>query len=195
MALVAKSADKKQQIVWAEVYAPNRPDSDVEFMDAETIKNMAYDFMQTMKLDQIDSQHDNQLVTGAHVVESFIARKGDPDFIEGSWVVGVHIPDPADWEKVEKGEWNGFSMEALVHKEVVEVEIEIPPVINGKTLPADDGHTHTFYVAYNDDGQFMGGKTDTVNNHFHVIKRGTITEESDGHAHRFSHVEDILIKE
>lgn len=195
MSLVAKSADEKLRIVWAEVYAPNRPDSDNEFMDAEGIRKMAYEFMRAQKLDQIDHSHSNELVEGAHVVESFIARKGDPDFIEGSWVVGVHIPGDEDWEKVEKGEWNGFSMEAMVSKETMEIEIELPPVISGKTMKADDDHQHTFYVSYSDEGSFMGGRTDNVNGHYHVIKRGTITETVEGHNHRFSHVEDLLIKE
>lgn len=42
---VIKSEDAKKRIVWAEVYAPNRPDSDGEFMDAEGICKMAYEFM------------------------------------------------------------------------------------------------------------------------------------------------------
>lgn len=195
MSLVIKSADKKQRIVWAEVYAPNRPDSDGEFMDAEGIRKMAYDFMRSGNLSQIDSMHTNKLVEGACVVESFIARKGDSTFIEDAWVAGIHIPGDDDWAKVEKGDWNGFSIEALVNKEQVEVELELPPVVEGRTLKSEDGHDHKFYVAYDDNGKFLGGKTDSVNGHFHVIKRGTITEDTNGHKHRFSHVEDLWIKE
>lgn len=192
---VFKAADEEQRIVWAEVYAPNRPDSDTEYMDAEGIRKMAYDFMSRMGLDQIDSGHDNQLVAGCCVVESFIARKGDPDFIEGAWVVGVHIPDDDTWAKVKKGELNGFSMEAMVNKEVVEVTLEVPPVIQGRTMKAEDGHVHTFHVAYDENGRFLGGKTDTVDGHYHTIKRGTVTEETGGHRHKFSHVDDVIIKE
>lgn len=194
MAQVAK-ADEQLRIVWAEVYAPNRPDSDGEFMDARGIREMAYKFMREQRLGQVDHMHTNEIVEEAHVVESFIARKGDPNFIEGAWVVGVHIPKDEDWAKVEKGEWNGFSMEAEVHKETVEVELELPPIITGKTMKSDDGHTHVFYVAYDDDGKFLGGRTDSVDGHSHVIKRGTLTEMAEGHNHRFSHVEDLMIKE
>ena len=49
--------------------------------------------------------------------------------------------------------------------------------------------------AYDEDGKFLGGKTDVVEGHFHIIKRGTVTEDSLGHKHRFSHVEDLMIKE
>jgi len=192
--VVFKKDQPKQRIVWAEVYAPNRPDSDGEFMDAETIRKMAYKFMSAMSLDKIDHQHSNELVDGARIVESFIARKGDEDFIEDAWVVGVHIPKDEDWAKVESGEWNGFSIEALVNKSVVDVSLEIPPTLTGKTIKTE-GHDHTFTVSYSDSGKFLGGKTDTVNGHFHVIKRGTVTEESDDHMHRFSHVENLKLTE
>lgn len=182
---------EEQRIVWAEVYAPNVPDSDGEFMDAETIRKMAYKFMQEMKLDQIDTQHENVLVNGAGVVESFIARKGDPDFIAGSWVVGVHVPDQATWDKIKKGEINGFSIEAMVTKEQVELELDIPPVIRGMTMKADDQHEHEFFVSYDAEGGFLGGYTNEVNGHRHEIKKGTLTESSMGHAHRFSHIENL----
>lgn len=195
MELVAKSASAKQRIVWGEVYAPLRPDSDGEYMDAETIQKMAYKFMRDGRLGQIDHMHTNELLESACVVESFIARKGDPDFIEGAWVVGVHIPKDEDWDRVEKGEWNGFSIEAMVNKELKEIEVEIPPIIKGLTLKADDNHQHEFYVAYDSEGNFLGGRTNEVDGHSHIIKRGTITEDADGHSHRFSHVEDLVIRE
>lgn len=188
-----KKADSKQRIVFGEVYAPNRLDVDKEFMDVEGVRKMAYQFMREQKMSLIDHMHTNELVSGAHVVESFIARKGDPDFIEGAWVVGVHIPGDEDWGQVESGAWNGFSIEAFVNKEDIEVEIEIPSIIQGKTLKADDGHEHSFYVSYSEDGDFRGGYTDEVNGHRHIIKRGTITETEVGHNHRFSHVENLQL--
>jgi hypothetical protein len=165
-------------------------------MDAEGIRDMAYKFMRKMKLDQIDAMHTNDIVEKAHVIESFIARKGDDTFIEGAWVVGVHIPKAEDWAKVEAGEWNGFSVEALVQKETRDVEIDIPPVITGRTYKSEDkSHEHTFYVSYSEDGKFLGGVTDRVDGHIHKILRGTHTENADGHMHRFSHVDEILLTE
>ena len=187
--------DAKQRLVFGEVYAPNRPDSDGEFMVAESITKMAYKFMRERKLNKVDSMHSNVLVDGASVVESFIARKGDPDFIEGAWVVGVHIPKDEDWEKVEKGEWNGFSIEAMVTKVPVDVTIELPPIISGKTMKSGEvEHIHSFHVAYDEHGRFLGGKTDTVEGHYHTIKRGTMTDEASSHTHRFSHIEDVMIQ-
>lgn len=195
---VFKSVQEDKRLVFAEVYAPNRPDSDGEFMTADGIEAMAYRFMRSMKLDNVDSYHDNDLVPGCCVVESFIARKGDPDFIEGSWVVGMHVDNDDMWEKITKGEINGFSMEAMVNKETVEVEMEVPPVIQGKTMKSEqatDEHIHTFYVAYNEDGKFLGGRTDEVDGHFHIIKRGSVTEKAADHAHKFSHLDDIKLTE
>lgn len=191
---VFKAVKEDERLVYSEVYAPNRPDSDGEFMDAEGIRQMAFEFMRTMKLDSVDSNHDNELVQGCCVVESFIARKGDPDYIEGAWVVGMHVNNDDMWAAIKKGEINGFSMEAMVKKDVVEVEMDIPPVVQGRTMKSE-GHEHVFYVAYNEDGKFLGGRTDVVDGHAHVIKRGSVTEQAADHSHRFSHLENLVMVE
>ena len=199
--MILKAADSPKRMVWAEVYAPNRPDSDGEYMDAETIEKMAYEFMRKQLTRKVDVQHDNGLYDGISVIESFVARKGDPDFIPGSWVVGMHIDNDEIWEKVEKGEINGFSVEAMVMKDEVEVSMEIPPVITGTTSVHkeqgdDKGHSHTFEALYDPEGNFIGGRTNVVNGHMHVIKRGTVTEAAaDGHSHRFSAVDHVTITE
>jgi hypothetical protein len=190
-----KLASEDQQMVWAEVYAPNIPDADGDIMTETAIEQMAYKFMRERKTDRIDLQHNNKLVN-AYIIESFIARKGDPDFIKGSWVVGMHIPDKGVWSMIKKGEINGYSMEALVTREKATMTVELPPVISGLVAKADDGHDHEFFVSYDDNGQFLGGRTSSAaDGHSHVIKRGTVTESSLGHNHRFSYVEKVLWEE
>lgn len=189
---IKKAEEPHKRLVWAEVYAPDRPDVDGEFMTRETIEEMAYDFVRKGRMDQIDIQHDNKTVPGVQAVESFIARKGDPDFIEGSWVMGVHVNDDKIWQDILDGKINGFSMEALVTKEDVEVEVDIPPVITGSTSE-DEGHSHQFFVSYDDDGNFLGGVTDEVDGHRHVIKGGTVTEIAETHRHKFSSVDNVVI--
>ena len=186
---VFKALQDDERLVYGEVYSPMRPDSDGDIMDAETIKKMAHDFMRKQKLDQIDVQHDNNLNPGASVVESFIARKDDPIFIEGSWVVGVHIPDDETWNKVKKGEINGFSIEAMVTKTPQTLEVEMPPIVNGKTTDSSD-HNHDFFVSFDATGKFMGGRTAIAKGHFHTIRAGTITDDEQGHNHKFSFVEN-----
>jgi Putative phage serine protease XkdF len=183
-----------QRLVWGEVYAPNRPDSHGEFMTEEDIRVLAYRFLALKLTDAVDTNHDNRITKGVNVVESFVAREGDPDFIAGSWVVCVHVADDDLWDQVKKGELNGFSMEALVAKEDVEVEIEIPNVIKGSTSESD-GHTHKFAAEYDDDGKFLGGVTDVVDGHSHQIRTGTVTQVAKGHSHRFSSVDNVVIAE
>ena len=97
------------------------------------------------KMGQIDLMHGNKIVTGASVVESFVADDDDTRFLPGSWVIGVHIPDATIWGSIKKGEINGFSMEALVTRHDMEVEVEIPPVVTGLTSK-HEGHEHKFFV-------------------------------------------------
>ena len=105
-----KKSDAKQQIVFGEVYVPDRKDTDGNFMTAATIEKMAHDFMAHSRNTKISKGHDGNTDKGC-VVESFIAREGDPDFIAGSWVVGVHVPDAKIWKSIEAGELTGFSIE------------------------------------------------------------------------------------
>lgn len=190
MPIVCKSDE--QQIVYGEVYAPNRPDAQGEYMERGEIRKMAHEFIRSGKMSQIDVLHNNKVVKGCSVVESFVADDGDTRFIPGSWVVGVHVPDGELWSSIKKGDINGFSMEALVSRHDREVEVEIPPVVTGLTSKSED-HEHKFYVTYDDKGQFKGGVTDTVNGHHHAIAAGTHTQETAGHTHRFSSVDNVQI--
>jgi len=175
------------------VYAPQKIDSDHEFMTAVEIQKAAHEFVRSGKMAEIDVQHDNKVVKGCCVVESFIARDDDKDFIPGAWVVGVHVPDTTLWAKIKKGELNGFSMEAFVIREDREVEIDVPPIVSGITSKSEE-HTHKFYVSYDQDGKFKGGTTDVVNGHSHPIMAGTHTQEVQGHSHRFSSVDNLQVR-
>lgn len=190
--LVIKS--EEQHLIFGEVYAPNRPDAQGEYMTAAHIQKMAHEFIRSGKMGQIDIMHGNRLVTGASVVESFIADEQDSRFLPGSWVIGVHVPDESLWQRIKKGEINGFSMEALVTRHDIEVDVEIPPVVTGLTSKHED-HQHKFYVTYDEKGQFKGGVTDIVNGHSHSIVAGTHTQDAEGHCHRFSSVDHVRILE
>ena len=185
-----KKSDDELQIVWAEVYVPNVPDSDGDFMNAEEIRKMAYGFLAKGAVHQIDVQHDNNTY-GCSVVESFVAREDDTIFIPDAWVVGVHVPNDVIWKMVKDGELNGFSMEAFAKKSATVLEIDIPPVVKGETDEVE-AHTHSFEVGFTKDGEFLGGVTSLYDGHKHMIAKGTVTEMSAGHNHRFSVVEEML---
>lgn len=186
--------DDELQIVWGEVYVPNYPDTDGDFMTPEGIRDMAYKFMTNGLLHKVDVQHDNKLY-GCHIVESFVARKDDPDFIAGSWVVATHVPSPEIWAKVKSGELNGYSMEAFAVPKKTVLTVEVAPVIKGETSDTNE-HTHKFKVGFDvEDGSFLGGETSPAEDgHWHPILRGTITEPAGDppHVHKFSYVEDVV---
>lgn len=191
-ALVIKTDTPDQRLVFGEVYSPMKPDADHEFMTADEIQKMAHAFVAKGIPGMVDVNHNNEVTPGITIVESFIARKGDPDFIEGSWVVGVHVNDDKIWSDIKKGEINGFSMEALVQREEQHITLNLPPVVSGLTSKSED-HEHTFFVAYNANGEYLGGTTSMVNNHQHAIKGGTVTDTVNGHNHKFSSVDNVSI--
>jgi hypothetical protein len=190
-----KKFDAKKQIVYGEVYVPYVPDSQGDFMTPEEIERVAHNFLKKGLVKSVDTEHD-LTPNGSVVVESFIARNNDPDFSEGSWVLGVHIPDKTHWAKAERGEIGGFSMYGTGRRVQRLVEIEIPDdgVLIGKTAatPGDGAHEHTYALDFDKAGQFKGGHTSEVNGHSHLIRKGTVTEPGpDGHRHRFSFVEAL----
>jgi len=182
--------EKMLQVVYGEVYAPNRLDAHNEFMTEEEIRKAAWAFAKKGINQRVDVQHDNKVVANVEVVESFIAREDDPVFIAGSWVIGVHIDDDETWERVMAGELNGFSMEALVRRHESEVELEFPDTLTGVTTEYKD-HTHTFVINYDRSGNLLGGFTNTVDGHYHEITAGTVTEGAAGHRHGFSAVDGL----
>ena len=192
-----KKVDDALQIVYAEVYAPNLPDSQGDFMVAEEIRKGAHKFLADGLVKNVDRQHNNER-TGSAIVESFIARPGDPDFILDSWVVGVHIPDPALWQAVKDGQINAFSFEGFVHSRAKVLEIEVPDEIRSVTkVSGETPHDHKFVVRFNDNGEFVGGEAlpgEGDANHPHVIRSASVTEEGgvfDQHTHRYSFLDAI----
>ena len=192
-----KKTDSALQIIYAEVYVPNVPDSDGEFMTTETVREMAHHFLRKGDTTAIDIQHENERI-GAAVVESFVAREDDTLFIPESWVVGIHIPSAPVWKMIEDGDINGLSLEALVQSREKEVELEVPESFAGETEPDATDHEHTFDVTLDENGKITEGQTGTAEDgHFHLIKKATVTEEAgdDKHTHRFSFMEGLNIAE
>lgn len=192
--IAIKKQDAEQQIVFGEVFAPNVTDAQGDRMSTAEIAKAAYLFMAKGRLAKIDTNHDLQ-PNGSYIVESFVAREGDPTFIPGAWVIGVKVPDPALWAAIKKGELNGFSLDGAGFREETTVEVEIPEELSGLTDRIGvegGGHAHQFTVRFDPDGTFLGGETDVVQGHRHTITQGTLTDESAGHSHRFSYVEGLL---
>lgn len=179
-----KRYDNEKQVVYGEVYAPYVLDTYGEFMTPEDIELMAHRFMKLDLNEVIDTQHDN-IPNGSYPIESFIAREGDPHYTPGAWVLGVKVPDVVMWHRVKTGELNGFSFQSMVKPKDVDVVYEVVRDHVGKTETRDDGHQHTYFVQVNEMGLVIGGTTDVVNGHSHIIRRASVTEDADMHTHRF----------
>lgn len=121
---VFKKRDDAKRIVYAEVYVPWRGegvppldhparDAHGHWMRPEEVEKMAHGFLENMRVNQVDKQHDQEPDEGV-VVESFIAREGDPDFEPGAWVVAVKIKNDETWEQIQRGEITGYSIHADV---------------------------------------------------------------------------------
>lgn len=175
-----------EQVVFAEVLVPETPNVFGDYWTKEAIKEAAYTFM--AEGFGIDVDHDNIDVTGdVHVVESFIARRGDPDFIEGSWVVGMKILDAEMWEDVLAGRINGYSYEAIVAFLEATLQMDDDGVRSGYTEPdVNDGHTHAFVVLVDENNRPVSGGTDETNGHSHTISTHTVTDAAAGHKHRYN---------
>lgn len=185
--LVLRDDTSWEQVVFAEVLVPGVPNVFADFWTEANIKEAAYLFME--RGFGVDVEHDNVdvLYEKAYVVESFIVREGDPDFIKGSWVVGMKITDPQLWSDILEGKINGFSYQAVVSFISAVVQMEDDGVRTGTTEPdPEDGHTHYFMVMVDLTNRPTAGGTSEDYGHSHTISTHTVTDEADGHVHRFN---------
>lgn len=183
---IKKVHEGDERLVTGQVYAADTLDAHGHFMTAPELKQVAHKFMTDGLLTSIDVQHDNKTVK-ASIVESFIARKGDPDYEEGSWVATVKIDDMAVWQMVKDGEINGYSFEILTYREDMVVQVEFHTWYYGFTDPDPyDNHSHPFMVRLDAKGEIAWGQTGlgSDGSPSHIIASSNITQKSGGHSHR-----------
>lgn len=176
----------EQQIVVGQVYAADTLDAHGHFMSSKELEAVAHGFMSDGLLTSIDVQHDNQPID-AVIVESFIARKNDPDFEAGSWVVSTKINDPDVWNMVKAGEINGYSFEILTYRTDLIVEIEFSTWYYGFTDPDPrDKHDHPFIVRLDENGEIIWGQTGlgSDGSPAHTISKSNVTDKVEDHLHR-----------
>jgi hypothetical protein len=99
------------RIAYAEAYVPWEVDLQGQYATEDEVVHMAHGFM--LRRGKIGEMHGRwKMPDGSapgEVVESFIARDGDPHFVPGAWVVGVKC-HPDVWRKVVSGEYRGVSI-------------------------------------------------------------------------------------
>lgn len=129
---IAKT-DRKKQMVYGVVYAPDEADTQGDYTTAEEIEKASQNFMKSLSLHNIDRNHSGQMEL-AWVAESWIIRKGDPMFPReksGAWAVGIRVDDPDLWADVEAGKIRGLSMGGTADK-IIEKDDEAGNIM--KTL-------------------------------------------------------------
>lgn len=186
---VKRDGQEWEQVAWSELLVPNTPNVYGDVWTEEAIVGARDQYMRSDY--KLDIEHDQVDVRNVdyYVVESFIAREGDPDFIAGAWVIGVKIINEDLWNKVLNGEINGFSYEATVLAEPITIEYpdELEQQIITGVTEADpfDGHTHTFSVVVGPLNKVISGSTGETDGHTHPITSHTTTGYSAGHNHRY----------
>lgn len=183
--LVIKS--DMQRLVYGEVYAPWEVDTHGEYMTPETVENMAHEFLMSGKVDRIDVQH-NFRKSGILVVESFIAREGDPVWSEGSWVLGAKVTNDDLWQGILVGDYNGWSFAGPTMKQPERVVVEAAEIIVGTLEGAENDlvtwHDHDYFIKFDEEGKVLLGKSSQAFAHTHEIKHTVSTELALEHAHR-----------
>lgn len=186
-----KNISLDKRLVTGQVYAPDCLDAHGHYMTAEDLEKVAHNFLADGLLTSIDVQHNN-ITVPAVIVESYIAKKGDPEFEEGAWVATTRIDDPVIWKAVKDGRINGYSFEILTYREDMVVEFEYQTWYYGFTDPdPHDKHDHPFMVRLDSNGDIVWGSTGpgSDGSPAHPIKRSNITEAINGRSHRI-HLRD-----
>ena len=187
--LLVKDEDGYEHLVFAEVLIPNVLNVYGDFHTEQSVREFAYGFM--VDGFGIDINHDNVDVSSSiYVVESFIARENDPDFVQGAWVIGLLVKDAEIWDKILTGELTGYSYEAIVTMLPIEIMAPTNRLFSGKTEKnLDNGHFHNYFVLLDKDGRVQVGGTDQAEDgHSHIIRQATVTEEKNLHRHLFTMV-------
>jgi len=105
-------ADKTKQIVYGVFLWADKADTDGDIISAEDIEKVAHGFL--VEYRDIDEMHKKETLD-AEIVESFIAWEDNIEYYgkmlkKGAWASAIHVNDKEVWDKVEKGEYKGFSV-------------------------------------------------------------------------------------
>ena len=110
--------DRARQIAYGVVLeprAPSSPDLQGDWHDEADVEKAAHRFMAHVAKGSGfgDLMHDDSTSAG-YPVESFIApvdfMLGDQPVRKGSWVMGMHYPDPDIWQGIVEGRFEAFSV-------------------------------------------------------------------------------------
>lgn len=106
--------DDAQHMVYGVVLTPDLEDSQGDIASAEEIAKAAHTWLADYRAH--DVQHSGTRSPDIVPVESFIAPAdfeiAGQKVLKGAWVLGAHVGD-TEWQRVEKNELTGWSIEGL----------------------------------------------------------------------------------
>jgi len=150
-----KSTDEEKRIVTGACMIPNqeilRLDAEGKpyfvFFTEDTVAKAQEVFAKYGKTKTTNFEHEDSTLEGATVIESWIVKdsKNDKSNALGfdvpinTWMVSYKVDNDELWEKVKNGEVNGFSIEGVFSKNIIEMSEErtleaIEEIVNNKDL-------------------------------------------------------------
>ena len=113
------------------------------FYSEETIMQMMIQFMSSDKKDNVDFQHNKELIEGIKLVESYIVDERNSsnifDVPKGSWIGTFYIEDKELYNKlVEDPNFNGISLDGIFKMEEVMVDMIYEAIIEVVSSDLDD---------------------------------------------------------
>jgi len=186
----ARKTDGQGRQYWSvlgAVVVPLEVDTQKEASDYPDIQAQAWEWFQSGRAD-VDINHSYKAEPDVIPVESYIARKGDPDFKPGTWVMRCITYNAEKGQKIESGELNAYSWAGPVTREKSIALVKHPLEASGTTEKSDAGpypeHEHPIEsLKFGDDAKVLPTVTGKVFGHDHNIIGTTRTEPRDGHAH------------
>jgi hypothetical protein len=114
----------KRQIVYGEAYVPWEVDLQREYATEDEVMDMAHGFM--LRRGKVGEMHGRWMMPDGQppgqLVESFVARWGDPHFTPGSWCVGVKAHRDI-WSGILQGKYRGWSIGGRWGTQPIELEM------------------------------------------------------------------------
>lgn len=120
-------ADDELQVLYLPVLVPDIEDSQGDIVDKAEIQKAAHRFSREYAAGEAELGLDHEMTLDreqAHIVESWLEKQntdyGTDRIPEGSWMIGIHIPDIDIWKSAKAGERTGASIEGTGIREAIE---------------------------------------------------------------------------
>jgi hypothetical protein len=187
---VARKSDEQGREYWSmlgAIVVPLEVDTQKEASDYPDIQAQAWEWFMSGRT-AVDINHSYKDVPDIIPVESYIARKDDPDFKPGTWAIRSITYNPEYGKKIDNGELNAYSWAGPVNRERSVALVSHPLEASGTTEKSDAGpypeHDHPIEnLRFGDDAKVVPTITGIAFGHEHHIVGTTRTEPKDGHSH------------